>query len=166
MYGLKQAKILAHDDLVKKLHAYIYKTIPQILGLWKHDNKPITLCLYVDDFGIKYFNRSDAVHLLQYIQKNCTPMVEWSGETFCCLTFDWEYQNEYVDVLMPGYVQKLLQKFQHQPPKLPWFSPFPPLHMSKLSRDNANMHQKLIHPHCSPLPKLQGSNKSSVVCSI
>ena len=65
MYGLKQAKILAHDDLVKKLHAYRYKTIPQILGLWKHDNKPITLCLYVDDFGIKYFIKYDANQLLQ-----------------------------------------------------------------------------------------------------
>ena len=109
---------------MKILQPYEYNPIPHTLGLLKHETKPITFYLCVDDFGIKYFNRSDAVHLLQYIQKNCTPMVEWSGETFCCLTFDWEYQNEYVDVLMPGYVQKLLQKFQHQPPKTPHFLPF------------------------------------------
>ena len=51
-------------------------------------------------------------------------MVDWSGIIFCGITFDWQYNNGFVDVSMPGYVQKVLQKFQHKPPKSPQFSPF------------------------------------------
>ena len=86
MYGLKQAAILAHENLVKNLHMYEYKHIPHILGLWKHNTRPITFCLCVDDFGIKYFNKSDAIHLLQYLQNKYTTTVDWSGNNFCRLT--------------------------------------------------------------------------------
>ena len=78
MYGLKQAAILAHKKLVKNLHMYEYKHIPHTLGLWKHNTRPITFCLCVDDFGIKYFNKSDVNHLLQSLQKNHIVTVDCS----------------------------------------------------------------------------------------
>ena len=124
MYGLKQAAILAHENLVKNLHMYEYKHIPHILGLWKHNTRPITFCLCVDDFGIKYFNKSDAIHLLQYLQNKYTTTVDWSGNNFCRLTLYCTCHDGYVDVSIPGYVQKVLQKFQYQPPKSTQFSPF------------------------------------------
>ena len=124
MYGLKQAAILAHENLVKNLHMYEYKHIPHILGLWKHNTRPITFCLCVDDFGIKYFNKSDSNRLLQYIENNYTATVDWSGKHFCGITFDWKYHSGYVDVSMTGYVQRMHQHFQHQTPKSLQFSSF------------------------------------------
>ncbi len=35
------------------------------------------------------------------------------------------YQEGWVDVSMPGYVDKVLTKFQHNPPKRPQYSPYP-----------------------------------------
>ena len=118
MYSLKQAVILAHDKLLKNLQPYGYNTIPHTLGLWKHETKPITFCLCVDDFEIKRFNKSDVHHLLQALQKNHTATVDWSGKVFCGITLDWQYHNGCADMSMPCYVPKLLQNSQRKPPKL------------------------------------------------
>ena len=87
MYELKQAAILSYDKLVKTLQPYVYKPIIHNLGLWDHNTKPITLCLFSDNFGIKYCNKSDAIHLLQYLQKNYIATVGWSENFLCGLTF-------------------------------------------------------------------------------
>ena len=78
MYGLKIASNLAYDNLVNNLQPYQYRTIPHTLGICKHDTKPTTFCLCVDDFGIKYFNKSDVNHLLQSLQKNHIVTVDCS----------------------------------------------------------------------------------------
>ena len=57
MYGLKQAGKIAHDKLVKYLAPYGYKRARHTPGYWKHNNKPISFVLCVDDFGIKYTNK-------------------------------------------------------------------------------------------------------------
>ena len=111
MYGLKQARILAYEKLVKNLQLYWYKPITHNICLWKYYTKPITSCLCVDDSIIKYFIKSDVNHLLQYLQKSYTKTVYWPGKTFCGITLDWKYQNLYVNMSMSGYVQKSLQKF-------------------------------------------------------
>ena len=42
----------------------------------------------------------------------------------CGLALDWKYHDGYVDLSIRDYVPKVLQNFQHQPPKSPQFSPF------------------------------------------
>ena len=60
------------------------------------------------------------------VSKRITPQKLISqGVGGCGITFDWKYHNGFFDVSMTGYVQKVIQKFQHQPPKSPQFSPFP-----------------------------------------
>ena len=54
MHGLKQSGRIAHDELVKYLLPYGYKPPKRTPSLWKHDTKPISFILCVDDFGIKY----------------------------------------------------------------------------------------------------------------
>ena len=44
--------------------------------------------------------------------------------------------------------------------KHPNFHYLPPLRMSKLSKDNANMHQKFIHPHFYPLKNYKVAKNS------
>ena len=64
MYGLKQAALLAYNKLVQHLAPHGYRPVPHSRGLWTHDIRPTSFCLCVDDFGIKYFTKNDANHLL------------------------------------------------------------------------------------------------------
>ena len=69
MYGLKQAALLAYNKLVQHLAPHGYRPVPHSLGLWTHDTRPTSFCLCVDDFGIKYFTKNDANHLLDILKK-------------------------------------------------------------------------------------------------
>ena len=124
MYGLKQASLLAYNFLKEKLAPHGYHPIPHTIGLWKHDVRPITFCLCVDDFGVKYINKDDANHLLSSLQQTFNVSTDWEGKNFCGLTFNWNYKQRYVDVSMPTYVQDVLHKFQHPPPSKAQRSPF------------------------------------------
>ena len=42
---------------------------------------------------------------------------------FCELTFDWHYQEGYVDVSMPGYIKEVLKRLQHTRSKRIQYSP-------------------------------------------
>ena len=64
MYGLKQAAVLAYDNLVKNLSSHGYSPIPHTIGIWQHATRRTKFCLCVDDFGVKYFTKQDADHLL------------------------------------------------------------------------------------------------------
>ena len=58
------------------------------------------------------------------VSKRITPQKLISqGVGGCGITFDWKYHNGFFDVSMTGYVQKVIQKFQHQPPKQSRFLP-------------------------------------------
>ncbi len=51
-----------------------------------------------------------------------TYTTDWTGTKYCGMTFDWDYENNYVDVSMPGYVQKSIQRLQYHP-NIPQYSP-------------------------------------------
>jgi hypothetical protein len=68
MYGLKEAGIIAFNQLVQKLAPYGYEPMPFTPGLWRHRTKRTTFVLWVDDFGVKYFSKADAQHLIDAIQ--------------------------------------------------------------------------------------------------
>ena len=38
------------------------------------------------------------------------------------LTIDWNDSEEYIDILMPGYVKKFLNRLQHPKPKIPKYA--------------------------------------------
>ena len=47
MYGLKQAAILAYNQLKSNLAPHGYRPIPNTVGMWKHNTKHIKFCLCV-----------------------------------------------------------------------------------------------------------------------
>ena len=100
-----------------------YKPVQHSLGIWTHESRPITFCLCVDDFGIKYFNKADAQHLLTSLKKHYTVSTDWEGKNFCGLALKWDYVRQTVDISMPTYVLELLQKLLHKPNKHPQYSP-------------------------------------------
>ena len=64
IYTLKLTK--ARMDSNKQL---TYHPIPHTIDIWKHKSRPITFCLYVDDFGVTYFHKYDVDHLLNALQQ-------------------------------------------------------------------------------------------------
>lgn len=123
MYGLKQAAILAYQQLVSFLAPAGYIPIPNTAGMWKHKTRKTIFCICVDDFGIKYFNKTDLNHLLHTLEAHYDVTTDWTGSNYCGLTIDWHYDEGYVDISMPGYIEKVLHKFQHPPPTKPQYSP-------------------------------------------
>ena len=104
MYGLKQAALLAYNQLKEKLLPQGYSPVTGTVGIWEHTTHKTKFCLCVDDFGIKYFSEADANHLLQAIGQHYTYTTDWDGNNYCGLTFDWNYKAGFVDISMPGYV--------------------------------------------------------------
>ena len=68
MYGLKEAGIISFKQLVRKLAPAGYHPCKQTAGLWTHATKRTTFTLCVDDFGVKYFSKANADHLISSIK--------------------------------------------------------------------------------------------------
>ena len=123
MYGLKQAAILAYEHLKSNLATYGYTPVQGTVGLWQHNTRATKFCVCVDDFGIKYYSKEDADHLITSLEKHYKCTKDWNGNNYCGLTFDWHYDDGYVDVAMPQYVPKSLKRLQHVPNIYPQYSP-------------------------------------------
>jgi hypothetical protein len=113
MHGLPQAGILAYNQLVTHLAQYGYAPCTHTPGLWTHKTRDITFCFVVDDFGIKYTNRCHAEHLRTALQALYVVTTDWAGSLYLAMTIDWDYHNHTVDIFMPGYGTKALDRFQH-----------------------------------------------------
>jgi len=123
MYGLPQAGRLAWERLVAFLAPHGYRPVPITAGLWKHDTRDLAFTLVVDDFGVKYVKRDDAVHLMTTLKELYIVSEDWEGKRYCGLTLDWDYEKRTCDISMPGYVERALQRFAHPAPSRPEHSP-------------------------------------------
>ena len=101
---------MGHKQLCERLRTAGYTPILGTSGMFQHHSRLTKFCLYVDDFGIKYFTKSDLQHLLQTLGKSYTYSVDYSGADFCGLHYDWNYSREYVDVSLPLYVHNALRR--------------------------------------------------------
>ena len=123
MYGLKQAARLAHDQLVNHLHKYGYSPDKYAPNIWGHETRKTKFCLCVDDFGVKYFSKNDANHLITALQHSYDITTDWEGKHYCGLALEWDYEKGHVDISMPEYVVQALQRLQHMFPRRPQYSP-------------------------------------------
>jgi hypothetical protein len=113
VWGLPQAGILASKRLRRKLAPLGYYEHTKTPGLWYQESRPILFTLVVDDFGVKYVNKADADHLIQSIRSTYTLIEDWTGDLYCGISLEWDYQARTVDISMPGYIKKKLQKYKH-----------------------------------------------------
>ena len=123
MYGLPQAGRIASNRLTAFLAPHGYAPVPITPGLWKHNASDLMFTLVVDDFGVKYTNTADAEHLITTLKQLYSVSEDWTGAKYCGLTLDWDYTNRTVDVSIPGYIERALQRFQHPPPTRPEHAP-------------------------------------------
>jgi hypothetical protein len=84
----------------------------------------ITLCLVVDDFGIKVTNMHNMDHLVNTLKEHYTMAIELTGSLFCSIHLTWNYTLGHVDCHMPGYIDKALIKYQCPKPVSPQHAPY------------------------------------------
>jgi hypothetical protein len=77
----------------------------------------------VDNFGVKYVGVEHAEHLLGVLQSKYKVTHNWNGDKFLGIKLKWDYLNGTVDLSMPGYIERALQRFQHSNPIKPEHSP-------------------------------------------
>ena len=123
MYGLKQAAKLARDQLVQHLAKHGYAPCEGTPNIWAHKERRTKFCLCVDDFGVKYYSKADALHLIDALKEAYSITIDWSGTKFCGLRLEWNYERKFVDVSMPSYISNLVKKMQHSPPRKPQHAP-------------------------------------------
>ena len=126
VWGLPQAGILANKLLRKRLLPHGYYECKHTPGLWRHLTRPISFTLVVDDFGVKYVGREHVDHLIKCIKEKYELTEDWSGDLYCGIKLHWDYIVRTVDISMPGYIKKLLQKYKHKIPTKPQHCPYTP----------------------------------------
>ena len=80
MYGLKEAGVIAFDQLVRKLKRFGYKPMSQTPRLWKHTSCRTAFTLCVDNFGVEYFSKNDADHLIDAIRTTYKCSIDLEGK--------------------------------------------------------------------------------------
>jgi hypothetical protein len=123
MYGLPQAGKIANDELVPHLAEYGYEQCPHTHGLFRHKTRPISFCLVVDDFGVKYVGQEHAEHLRDCIAAKYKMTTDWTGTLYLGISLKWDYKARTGQLSMPGYVEKALNRFAHEPPTRPQHAP-------------------------------------------
>ena len=98
-----------------KIKRGMYGLNPLSPIIWTHESRRTVFCLCVDDFGVKYFNKNDAEHLINAL-RDYQITIDWTGKNYCGLHLNWNYDKGWVDVTMPNYVEKTLKKLNHKKP--------------------------------------------------
>jgi hypothetical protein len=106
MYGLPQAGLLAYQQLCTHLAKHGYHLAGHTPCLFRHNTRPTVFSLIVDDFGVMYLSDDDSNHLVAALREKYVITIDSTGAQYCGLTFDWNYDKRYVDVSMPGYIER------------------------------------------------------------
>jgi hypothetical protein len=112
MYGLKQAGLLSNQLLQTRLAPFGYYPARHSPGLWLHKTLRGQVCGQATC-------RASQECLIANLQTN----EYWTATVYSGVTLKWDYKNRTCGISMPGYVSKVLSKFQHDAPKHPQHTP-------------------------------------------
>ncbi len=102
VWGLPQAGILANKLLRKRLLPHRYYECANTPSPWKHKMQPIFFTFVVDDFGVKYVGREHVEHLIACIKDKYELTKDWTGDLYCGIKLNWDYNATTFDISMPG----------------------------------------------------------------
>ena len=111
MYGHPLAGIGAYNDLHKHLSDNGYSSDETSPCVYSNADKSIVCVLIVDDFAIKYKSRRKAEEFWAMLGKKYVVKVDWEGSTYNGFTIKFDYKRHFVDISMPGYVEKMLRMY-------------------------------------------------------
>ncbi len=108
MYGLPQAGVLSQELLKKRLNKHGYRQSPITPGLWRHNFRPISFTLCINNFGIKYVGCKHAKHLATILNKHYKCLQDWDGQCYLGMNINWDYNDKKVHISMLEYVPEAL----------------------------------------------------------
>jgi hypothetical protein len=129
MYGLPKAGMIAQELLAKRLKEHGYTQSKTTSALWKHEWRPITFSLIVNNFGVKYVGKEHTQHLLQMVQTYYKCSFEKEGQRYCGLTIKWDYAGQKNPSINAIVCQKRIKTIPASPPQL--FHRISPTHMPR-----------------------------------
>jgi hypothetical protein len=156
MYGLKQAGILVNQLLQKMLIPFGYHPERHTPCLWIHTTKPTSFSLVVDD----YVTDADAHHMRNALICNYEITTDWGGTVYSGIKLKWDYDKRTCDISMPGYVNNVLDKFQHDNPKTLQHTPskyVTPVYCAKMQYATQDETPLLSAKQCTTIQKITGS---------
>ena len=78
----------------------------------------ISWTLIVDNFGFNYTNKQHVDELLKIMLQWYVMKMDWEGASFGGITLKWNYEGvRWVELSLPGYIDKILARFCHPPAK-------------------------------------------------
>ena len=89
--------------------------------------EPIQFVLIVHYFGIEYFGKQHALHLLKILDQNYNITTDWEGGKFAGMDLAWYYndkhENQSCRISMNEYIEKVRLKYGHPRPSKAQLSP-------------------------------------------
>ena len=119
VYGLKQATIIAYNQLISHMKPNGYYSAPFMTGIWAHKTRRSKCCLCVGDFRVKYLTKSSS----RFPKKHCAISTYSEGRNYPVLAIDLNDSRGYFEISLPEYVKKLLDILQHLKTKRPQYTP-------------------------------------------
>ena len=110
IYGLPQAGFLAQQRLIQHLAEAGYVQDPHVPLLFKHETRNVTFTLVVDDFGVKYKNKSDVEHLIASLSQHYKIKVDWECTTYLGISLKWDRSKGAINLSMPKVIPRLLEQ--------------------------------------------------------
>ena len=77
MYSLPHVGIISQKLLKERLENHGYRQSDKTPGFWKHDTRPFSFTVIVDDFRAKYVGKKHANHLINVLNKHYTVTEDW-----------------------------------------------------------------------------------------
>jgi hypothetical protein len=112
LYGLPYTGKFSQDALIEHLAAHGYhQTITTTTCLFRHENNGIAFTLVVDDFGVKFKNKEAAQHLIDCLKLRYPITINWNATKYLGMTLRFDKVHRFVGLSIPGYIDKLLQRF-------------------------------------------------------
>eukprot|EP00957_Ditylum_brightwellii_P103365 7877076-Ditylum_brightwellii.AAC.1 len=119
MYGLPQAGKIVNMLLKQRLANHGYHEVKHTPGLWKHDTRPVTFTLVVNDFRIKFVGNKHINYLIKVLKQYYTIEIDWTRLHYCGISLDWDYSKRILDINMHKYIAEQIIKYAHPKPKKP-----------------------------------------------
>jgi hypothetical protein len=160
MYGLKQAVLLANQLLQTRLAPFGYYPARHTPGLWLHKTRPISFTLVIDDFTVKYVGKQHAEHLRNALLRTYELKTDWTATVYSGMTLKWDSDKRTCNISMPGYVSKVLSRFQYDSPKRTQHTPsryVTPVYGAKTRYATKDETLPLTTQQCLTIQKVTGS---------
>lgn len=146
MYGLPQAAILAQEQLYRHLSANGYDILNLTSGLVANKARTLFFTLVVDDFLIKYTNMDDVKHLQSVLEKLYVMKYDFNATKYLGITIEQNRQQDYIGISIPGYIDKVLSRFQVVKSTRPVNTPSPFIPHNYGSKTPQLIHHDLSQP--------------------